>query len=497
MKKHITSLTSYCVIFVTVLLLGCKGDTNNEEKPPVDPGTGKEDAVASISLFSADSVVLAETLSFQAEGGSQGVVVDANVKGWTLQIQGNDAGDAPWLTCEPALGAVGRTELTLVVAANAVEIERHGVVTFVQDSTGLAKVVAVSQKGIDPLQTDMTTDSMALIALYTAWDGKGLWKDLWDLKKPVGTWTGLQVSLVDGKRRVTGLDIQSTGPKGDMIVELGNLRELTSLTLVLSRVKGAIPNGLSFAKNLKTIYLRGSLGITGLPKDIGFCENLEVLDIAGTAVAQLPESLSKCTKLKDLNASPMSEKAKLPLSGNLNKILSNKPELLSASFGKTELTGDLAFLKETPKLTKFQIATSKMAGDLNLEENLKNSGDSLEYLRLGSSPDLTGTLAGLKQAKRLASFEIMDSKVGGTLDQAELHLLPNNVSIWIPNNEFTGQVTIDFISRCGTACNISMNKLSGTITDDIKALIKPKFIFSERFCLQKEGFVLDNCPAVL
>lgn len=494
MRKLYGKAAIYCAIFAMAgaVAMSCNDDKGPNKEPGKDEDSTSTSKVASISLFSSDSVAFAESIEFPIEQGAQKVIVDASVKGWTVQIQGNEEGGTAWLACEPALGAAGRTEVSIAVTANIVEIARTGVVTFVQDSTGLTKVVNVSQACPPPLVTDISTDSLALIAMYNAWDGKGLWKDYWDLKKPLDKWQGVTVSLVDGKHRITSLNFENKSAKGDIPEELGNLRALTSLRLIVSRVKGVIPNGLSFAKGMKHLYIRGSLLITGLPKDLGLWTELETLDIASTSVAEIPESLGKCAKLRELNAAPMNDKMKEPIKGNINTFLANKPELRFACFGDTGLTGDLSFIKQSPLMNKFETLSNLFSGDLNLIENLAGA-DSLEYLILDSSPNMTGTLEGLSAAKSLAALRIKDSKVGGSLDLAQMHLLPKMSSIWLLNNEFTGNLSMEFLSGCRTANNVSMNKLSGTLSQEVKDVLKAKFQGGDRVCVQKDGFGFDNC----
>lgn len=512
MKRKFTLAISYCAITLVAVLVAtsCKKNPDDVVGPNGNGGQKPNDTIPALSLFSADSVALADSLRFEIDSAAQTFVVDAHLKGWTAEVTGNEAGATPWIHCKQLTGSIGRTEITVSVSVNDVEIARTGNITFTQDSTGLKKTVGIFQKGTPPMETNITTDSLVLVALYKALDGKNLFPNLWDFKKPLRYpmphpdgrtrwefWKGiicdtLPNGSVDPNGRIRHFNFTNADAKGDIPAELGNLRALESFTFAVNRVKGVIPNGLSFAKNLKSIYIRDSWGITGLPKDIGLLSNLESLTISGTSIAELPESLGKCTKLTEIAASPMYEKAKELIKGNINKCLANKPVLTEVSFGNTALTGDLSFLKEAPMLKKFEITSNKFSGDLNLTENLKNSS-VLEYLILDSSPELTGTLAGLKNAPELVTFRCKDSKVGGTLDQAELHLMAKIGNVWLPNNELTGNLSLDFVKSLKVQSDISMNKLSGTIPDDVKALLKPKFVFGTHVCPQKEGFGFTNC----
>lgn len=500
MKIKFLSAITYCALGLAMALVAtsCKNDTPPQDDTHGPGGDKTKDTVAALSLFSADSIALSEALSFDIQAATQNLIVDANVKGWTVQIQGNTAGEAPWLICEPALGPVGRTEVTLAVTANQVETPREGIVTFLQDSTGLTKQIKVTQKEAPAMETDILSDSMALIAIYNAWDGKGLWKDMWDLKKPLDKWTGVTVSLVDGKRRVTALNFESKSAKGDIPAELGNLRALTSLTLVVSnRVKGAIPNSLSFAKGMTTLYLRGSVSITGIPKDIGQWTELETLDFEGTSVTELPESLSQCSKLKYFNATQLSEKAPQKLAGNITKSFANKPELLVLKLGVTDLKGDLSFLKEAPKMTNMEIEGAMLSGDLNLAAHLSHRSDSLRFLSLGSNPQLTGTLAGLNQLPNLESFSLIDSQVAGTLDDMQLHTMPSISSVTLTNNQITGTISVDFVNALKTTSDVGMNKLEGTLAPEVVEQLFAKFMYDEKVCVQKEGFGFTNCTITI
>lgn len=499
MKRKLTLAVSYCIIAAMAVLVATsckKSPINNGEEPKPDDTSEVVVIVPAISLFSADSTVLGETLTFEVDASTQKFIVDASVKGWKAEITGNDVGGTPWLTCEPLTGPTGRTEVTVAVTANDIELERTGSITFTQDSTELTKVVNIVQKGLPPMETDITTDSLALVAIYNAFDGK-VTMTYWDLKKPVKSWKGVTVGLVNDKPRVIALDITNSDAKGDIPAEMGNLRELTSLIMTVNRVKGVIPNGLSLAKNMKKLNLRGSWGITGIPKEMGLWADLEELDIEGTSVAELPSSLGKCAKLQYINASQLYEKAKVKMKGDVSKALANKPAMKYMKFGVTELTGNLSFLKDAVNLTKIEIEANRFSGDINLTEYLDYpQADSIRILQLGSSPELTGTLKGLNKLDSLDSFTLTDSKIGGTLDDMQLHTLKNVNAVTLTNNEITGNISIDFINALKTNSFVDLNKLSGTLAPEVVDQLFFKFLYEDRVCVQKQGFGFTNCVVV-
>lgn len=497
MKRKFTLAVTYCIVAMMAVMVStsCKKKPLDEGPvvPPVDTTENGKDTIARISLFSADSTALDTVFTFAMEAGTKKFIVDAYMKGWTAEIEGNDVGGTPWLTIEPLLGPKGRTEVTVATTAADSELERTGSITFTQDSTGLTKVVNVTRTGLPPLETDITTDSLALVAIYNAFNGKES-MPFWNLKAPVRTWGGVTMGLVNGNSRVIALNLTNSEIKGDIPAEMGNLRELTSLIMVVNRVKGVIPDGLSLAKGMKKLYLRGSWGITGIPKNMGLWTDLEELDIEGTAVAELPSSLGNCAKLKYLNAGSLYEKAKVKMKGDISKALANKPVMTYAKLGVTELTGNLSFLKDAKKLTKLEIESNMMSGDINLTEYLNYpESDSLRVLQLGLSPELTGTLKGLNQLDSLETFTLTGSKVGGTLDDMQLHTLKIFNAVTLSNNEITGNISLDFINALKTNSFVDLNKLSGTLSPDVVYQLHAKFLYEDRVCVQKEGYGFTNC----
>ena len=74
-----------------------------------------------------------------------------------------------------------------------------------------------------------TTDSLALVALYNSTDGAN-WTTPWDLSQPVSTWNGITLT----GDRVTNVNLLSQNMNGTIPSEIGDLTELTQLTIAQS-----------------------------------------------------------------------------------------------------------------------------------------------------------------------------------------------------------------------------------------------------------------------
>jgi Leucine-rich repeat (LRR) protein len=114
-------------------------------------------------------------------------------------------------------------------------------------------------------------DSLALVAFFNSTNGNG-WESKW-LDGSVDTWYGVTVSGF----RVTGIELITNGVTGVLPTQLGDLTELTILSIAGSK---------------------GGGGITGsLPPSISNLVNLAHFELSGNTIATLPPELFTLTNL--------------------------------------------------------------------------------------------------------------------------------------------------------------------------------------------------------
>ena len=108
-------------------------------------------------------------------------------------------------------------------------------------------------------------DSLALIALYHALDGKQwIQSKNWLSNKPIDEWHGVFVY----RQRVKNLVLNNNQLKGSVPPEIGNFRALQRLSLNANQIQGISPQ-------------------------IGQLSNLEALSLYGNQLKDIPTSLGK------------------------------------------------------------------------------------------------------------------------------------------------------------------------------------------------------------
>lgn len=87
--------------------------------------------------------------------------------------------------------------------------------------------------------------------------------------------------------------------------EIGNLTQVTILTITDCKELSSLPDSIGNLVNLTSLDLSGS-GITHLPESIGNLVNLTYLDISNTKITQLPESIRNLTRLETFKRAGLS-----------------------------------------------------------------------------------------------------------------------------------------------------------------------------------------------
>ncbi|CAA6827622.1 MAG: Unknown protein [uncultured Sulfurovum sp.] len=205
-------------------------------------------------------------------------------------------------------------------------------------------------------------------------------------------------------------------------LSLGQLDKLVRLDIYGSQI-GSIPETIDKLKNLKILVLSESLGSEGLPNPnrIFGLKNLEYLDLSGTELESIPETIGQLTKLKSLSL-PNSLKI-LPNSigglKNLEYLDLSSTELESIP----ETIGQLTKLKSLSLPNSLKILPNSIGGLKNLE-GLFFEDRRFEYSQLESIPETIGQLTKLKSLSLPNSLKILPN----------IFLLENLEGLYIRDN---------------------------------------------------------------
>ena len=333
-----------------------------------------------------------DVLMIDAMGNAQGFELRAMGGKWSIEPEK----ETSWLLdYEPRSGEEGNSVVGITLRVNEGVNERFMKLIIRQENTGAVDTVLIGQYTYESSYT-RKTDSLALIAVYNALSGDK-WRQPWNFRKPITEWSGLVLGEVNGELRVVGLNFNDFQLSGNLVNEIGNLRELTSMKIMGGKVYGRVPNSLvnlrkleslnvnfsdgaewflpddmstmlslkefkpsllkismpSFASLytlpvLETLELRSIYILGDLPVGISKLKHLKSLSLAGTSLYRLPEdigeletlttlSLSGCGSLSSLedNIGQLSNLTSLTLSGC--KLLTNLPEGFGNLSGLTSL----------------------------------------------------------------------------------------------------------------------------------------------------------------
>ncbi|MBN1351134.1 hypothetical protein JXJ21_17065 [candidate division KSB1 bacterium] len=187
----------------------------------------------------------------------------------------------------------------------------------------------------DNSNTEMTLldDRAALVALYNSTDGDN-WNhnDNWLSSNPIDTWYGVTVS----GGRVTQLYLWYNNLVGTIPPEIGNLTNLTSLSLNDNQLAGTISPEIGNLTNLTRLSLYDNqLGGT-IPPEIGNLTNLTCLDLDKNQLGgTIPPQIGNLTNLNELRL------GNNQLVGSIPPEIGNLTNLTCLSLGDNQLAGQI------------------------------------------------------------------------------------------------------------------------------------------------------------
>jgi len=387
-------------------------------------------------------VVYPANQNVTADAGTTSFNVFSNAT-WTAES------NKPWCAVTP--DGEGNGTITATYNENTSLGSRIAIITVT--AVDLPPVyVTVTQAGIG----NLSTDSLALVALYNATNGPNWTNNTNWLTGPVNTWYGITIT----NDFVTQIYLTQNNLNGIIPSEIGNLFNLQNLTLFQNQINGIIPPEICNLSNLYSFDLSANQLNGNIPSEIGSLSNLQNLALSDNQLSgNIPPEIGSLSNLQNLALSDNQ------LSGNILPEIGNLSNLLELTLSNNQLSGNIP-----PELG-----------------NLTN----LAYLYLsfnqltGSIPPEIGNLSSLK------ALILSQNELSGVLP-SEIWNLTNLQYFVINENQLTGSIPPEI----GNLSNLlwfmlAFNELSGAIP--IEICIIPNL---NEFYFWYNYFDLESCPTM-
>ena len=213
------------------------------------------------------------------------------------------------------------------------------------------------------------SDSLALVALYTATNGPTAWFNKWNLNAPVKTWYGISTNaqgcvtkidldgIVDGDFSFGG----GNNLTGVLPPEIGNLAELQMLCIAHNKkLTGNIPAELGNLPKLQYFYAHGDSLSGAIPAALGNLKELIYLQLGYNNLSNsIPSELGNLGELVWLNLMHNQ------LNGSIPPALDGLVNLEQLWLFENNLTGTLPpELGKLKKLTRFWAYSNQLTGPI-------------------------------------------------------------------------------------------------------------------------------------
>ena len=445
------------------LMLGLEGDTRADSLLQADLWLSRQELALEFSELAGQSEIVMNRYFNYAPQDSVPTQVAVDGSQTVLSVDvGGTANKYQWFRDDAEIA--GATQVSLVLGSSDLASTYHCKI-----KSDLAPALTLSSKMAGPWDTlpdpgSVTTDSLALVALYNATDGANWTNNTGWLTGPLNTWHGISL---DDARRVIQVFLYNNALTGTLPTDLGNLSKLEGLYLNGNSLSGAIPSELGALSILKILWLHGNAFAGPIPPELGALSRLTFLflrdnDLTGA----IPSELSTLSSLKYLylnnNNLTGAIPAELGALSNLEGLLLNNNNLSGA------IPVELGALSN---LTALWLSKNDLSGTIPSElgtlsnlEQLLASNNALS----GSIPPELGTLSNLRDLR------FFDNQLTGTIPP-ELSGLSNLEYLRLDENELSGTIPPEL----GALSNLEYlllgdNQLMGAIPPELGALSKLK-----------------------
>ncbi|KAJ6729581.1 DI-GLUCOSE BINDING PROTEIN WITH LEUCINE-RICH REPEAT DOMAIN-CONTAINING PROTEIN [Salix viminalis] len=330
------------------------------------------------------------------------------------------------------------------------------------------EVLQALKQGIDPV-------SIVRNSYLHSWDFA------FDPCEDAGLFQGILCTFPTDKsvNRIMAIDLDPAGYDGFLTPMIGNLTELTSLSISRNNFRGPIPETIANLQRLTRLSLSQNLFSGRIPRGIIDLKHLEILDLSQNHLSgKIPADITALRSLVQL-------------------ILSNNA-----------LSGKIPDLSGLWQLNTLDLSSN------NLDGNVPVLPINLRKLSLSHNV-LSGHISPVSVLQHLTALDLSDNRLSGLVRQ-EVLTLPLVVRINISNNQFTemeaipypredlqlrvldahanrlrGRLPISLVNIANlSSIDLSHNQFSGRIPSEYGA----KLGISWKSLFLEDNFLIGNLP---
>ncbi|KAM7466663.1 hypothetical protein LguiB_014225 [Lonicera macranthoides] len=301
------------------------------------------------------------------------------------------------------------------------------------------------------------TDSLALLAFKSnLHDPQGVLNS-WNSSVHICQWQGITCGL--RHRRVTVLNLSSSGLVGSLSPNIGNLSFLRSIALKNNSLQGQIPPEIGRLFRLQNLILYNNSLEGEIPANLSHCTNLMVITIANNKlVGEIPRELTTLSNLFFLSLS------KNYLRGEIWSSFGNLTYLDTLSLAYNALEGSIPdTFGQLMKLSFLGIAVNEISG--MVPSSIYNLS-SLTVLSLGLN-QIRGSIphnVGLS-LPYLEEFDLESNQFTGAIPTS-LTNVSDLASLQLSENNFTGKIPTNFGSLQNLQVLLMHSNFLGNEEDD-------------------------------
>ncbi|KAG2686792.1 hypothetical protein I3760_09G023700 [Carya illinoinensis] len=289
------------------------------------------------------------------------------------------------------------------------------------------------------------------------------------------------IPLDNAPSRIIAIDLDGVGYDGFLSPSIGNLTELTTLSLNNNKFRRTIPESISNLKKLTRLSLADNC-ITGtIPTEITLLKNLEYLDISGNFLTgSIPTNISRLRSLAYLSFSGNAFTGTIPdLAGlwqletldlSSNQLYGNLPHfptrLKTLSLNSNILSGDISRVKMLDDLRRLDLSDNRFSGHIS-----KDIVSLPRLVHLNVSMNRFAAIGTRNFSREETQLQVLDAEKNNLHGRLPINLttMQNLDTINLAHNKLAGPLSIEYGNRLENSWRVlylDHNFLSGNVSQE-------------------------------